>query len=154
MFFRRLFYALSAMALAACGTLQVGIEPSTPTTIHIPSTVTQSSVAPAPTPLSTAVPPPVRINFPTGSTTFTFTTRLNQGVPERYVLQILASQKMMISTSGNATIEVLDAQNQLLTPTSAEANLWQGTIPETGDYMIVLDGDGLITVTINIPPLG
>ncbi len=154
MFFRRLFLALSAMILTACGTLQVGIEPATPHPVSVPTlTATKPVLSPAPDPTGTAEPP-VRINFPSGGTNFTFTTRLGAGVPERYVLQILAMQKMTITTSAAATIQVFDAQNRLVAPASASPTLWQGTLPQTGDYMIMLQGIGLNSVSIDIPPPG
>lgn len=153
MSFRRIVFALGAIALAACGTLQVGIEPPTPQAAPPSPTATSSSASPA-TAVTLTVGPPERITFPVGSTTFTFTTRLNPGAAERYVLQILAMQKMTVTTSSNAAVQVFDAQSHLLAPASTGPNLWQGVIPETGDYIIVLQGNGLLTVSINIPPLG
>ncbi len=171
---RSLFFILFAFGLVGCGTLQVGIEPnatSVPPATAFPtstaraigvtptdtiSTPTQVVSTPAPTPATGPSPSsaPVRINFPVGGTNFSFPTRLTKGVPERYILQVMAQQKMTITTSRNVTIEVLDAHGAPLTATSSTAGQWQGTMPQTADYIIVLRGDGFISVSIDIPPPG
>lgn len=163
--------AMLVAGFAGCGTLEVGIETtpmptpsvqsaatptlagtSTPfiTPTHLPATFTPTQATAAPSPTAAAE----RITFPVGGTTFDFTTRLAAGVEQRYILQILAQQRMSITTGSNVTIRVLDANNKIVPPTSSSPGLWQGTIPQTGDYTIVLVGQGFVTVTIEIPPLG
>jgi hypothetical protein len=154
-------------ALVGCGTLQVGIE-STPTpgqaakstatpTNSVVITATRPSVSPTPTettPLATVTAAPERITFPVGGTSFTFETKLVEGVPQRYVLHILAQQKMSITSSSNVTMTVLDAQDNPLPASASSPGQWQATVPQTGDYVVELLGQGLVAVTINIPPSG
>jgi hypothetical protein len=172
MILRSLLFALVVVGLTACGTLQVGIESASPRAPVASVTATHTSAPPptrsvlAATATEAAAPratpaagpsrtrPAERINFPVGGTNFTFTTRLDEGVPQRYVLQVLAQQKMTITTSRNVTVEVLDAQDNSLKPSSAAPGQWQGTIPQTGDYILVLRVEGFITVSIDIPPPG
>ncbi len=156
MFFRSLFLAFGLLSLTACGTLEVGVEPVTqpaPLVATWTASATQEPAVPAVTATGTARPPE-RINFPVGGTNFTFTTRLDPVVPERYILQILTQQKMTITSSPNVTIEVFNAENKLVAATTSGPGTWEGIIPQTGDYVIVLHGDGFITVTIAIPPAG
>jgi hypothetical protein len=161
-------------ALAGCGTLEVGIE-STPTpapTVQSTATATPTATAtgtaaltptlpasPIPSrtasaPQSTATSEPDRITFPVGGNTFTFTARLTKGEAQRFILRILAQQTMSITTASTVTVTVFNARNNPLQPTASSPGQWQGTIPETGDYVIVLLGQGLVTVTIEIPPPG
>ncbi len=155
MILRFFSFVLLACALGACGTFEIGVEPPAtpvraPATLIAIATQAQSSAVPD---IATATPrPPERINFPVGGTNFTFTTHLDKSVPDRYVLQVLAQQKMTITSSTNVTIEVFDTNNKLVGATTAAPGQWVGTIPQTGDYLIVLHGDGFITVTIAIPP--
>jgi hypothetical protein len=157
--------------LSGCGTLEVGIETSptpaptaqntatptatatstaTPESTRIPAPASPTLTEPAPGPTATAAPD--RITFPVGGNAFTFTARLIKGEPQRYILRILAQQKMSITTGSNVTITVLTSDNSYLQPSVSSPGQWQGTLPETGDYIIVLVGQGLVTVTIDIPP--
>jgi hypothetical protein len=166
-----LLYVMILFALSGCGTLEVGIETSptpaptaqststpiaTATPIAPPeSTRTPVPVSPTatePAPVPTETPAPDRITFPVGGNTFAFTARLVRGEPQRYVLRILAQQTMSITTGSNVTITVLTGDNNFLQPSVSSPGLWQGTLPQTGDYTIVLLGQGLVTVTIEIPP--
>ena len=152
----------------ACGTLEVGIErAATPTralatsepspTARPSSTVTTApTTAPTSVATATAVLPASRerITFEPGSTVYTLTVNLTRGVAKAYVLTILAQQQMTVTANGDATIVVLDPQNRPVVPVSARLGQWVGVMPQTGDYAIVLQGDGAFTVSINIPPPG
>jgi hypothetical protein len=164
---RVVFFVALLCALAGCGTLEVGIEstatplPSakstataTGTAVNTPTKVLVSPTQTESAPAATATSAPERITFPVNGTTFAFTTKLTDGVAQRYILLILAQQKMSITTGSNVTVTVLDARNNPLQPSASSPGQWQGTIPQTGDYIIVLFGQGLVTVTINIPPPG
>lgn len=159
--------------LAGCGTLEVGVEsgatpsptaantatatPSATATAVVVRTSTSSPASPSPTqraPEATATPAPDRITFPVGGNAFVFTAKLLRGEPQRYVLRILAGQTMSITTGSNVTVTVLDAGNNPLQPSLSSPGKWQGAIPQTGDYIVVLLGQGLVTVTIEIPPPG
>ncbi len=141
--------------LAGCGTLQFGVEASStraPVPTATETLVTQTASA-SPTSTAPATSTPIRVTFPTGSTEYTFTTELAAGRPRGYVLQIRAQQKMTISASPQADITVFDPQNQVVQGT-AKPGEWQGTLPQTADYVVLLEGLGLTTVRITIPPSG
>lgn len=154
-------------ALAGCGTLEVGIErtptpvqatetrpTATHTTVITPTRVVASPIPTETAPPETATASPERITFPVGGTTFTFTTKLIKGVPQRYILHVLAQQEMSITSSINVTITVLDSQGNPLEASTVSPGQWRGTVPQTGDYIFELLGQGLVTVTINIPAPG
>lgn len=167
-----IFCVVFVSVLAGCGTLEVGIEgsPTPAPTVQSTataaaatatplSTVTRLPASPSPTltepaPGPTATPAPDRITFPVGGNTFTFNARLTKGEAQRFILRILAQQKMTITTGSNVTVTVYDDANELLQPSASSPGQWQGTIPQTGDYVIVLLGQGFVTVTIEIPPPG
>ncbi len=166
--FRWLVSLFAVVLMMACGTLEVGIErAATPTralatsepvqTAQPSSTATTAPTA-APTSVATAtlVLPATRerITFGAGSTVYAFTVNLTRGTPQAYVLTILAQQHMDVTANGDVTIIVLDRQNKLVMPTSAQPGQWAGVMPQTGDYIIVLQGDGSFDVSISIPPLG
>jgi predicted permease len=165
----RWFALLFAVILAmACGTLEVGIErAATPTRALAtrasspsaqPSSTTTRAPTAAPTPVATAtlILPATRerITFGAGSTDYAFAVNLTSGMPQAYVLTILAQQHMDVTANGAVTIIVLDRQNKPVVPTSLQPGQWAGVIPQTGDYTIVLQGAGVFNVSINIPPLG
>lgn len=60
---------------------------------------------------------------------------------------------MYITATNNVRILVLDTQNNRMTPTVVDVGQWVITIPQTGDYTVVLYGEGQTQVTIYIPPL-
>ena len=61
---------------------------------------------------------------------------------------------MDITANGDVTIVVFDRQNKPVVPTSAQLGQWAGVMPQTGDYTIVLQGNGAFDISIDIPPLG
>ena len=165
---RWLLFLFAVVLAMACGTLEVGIErAATPTRALATSepaptarpslaATTAPTAAPTSAPTATLVPSAARerITFEPGSTVYTFTVNLTRGVAKAYVLTILAQQQMTVTANGDATIVVLDPQNRPVVPVSARLGQWVGVMPQTGDYAIVLQGDGAFTVSINIPPPG
>jgi photosystem II stability/assembly factor-like uncharacterized protein len=109
-------------------------------------------------PLPGQPPPPVpsalqRINFPPGATSATVTANLMPGIPQGYILRAQAGQQMAIAASGNATLALLDPQDNPLPPASFMPGQWEFALPQTGDYIIALLGRGQVTVTVSISPL-
>jgi hypothetical protein len=99
-----------------------------------------------------ALPAPQRINLPPGSTSVTFPTSLVRGVPQSYVLHILAQQQLLVTTDNDvATLDVLSPGGNLLPPTYEQPGNWEFSAPETGDYTLVFAGQGPLTPTITIP---
>jgi hypothetical protein len=95
-----------------------------------------------------------RINFAPGNASTTFTTNLAAGAAQGYVLQVLGGQQLYVSATGNATVGVLDPSDiPMAIQRAGRPGLWIVGIPVTGDYTVVVYGDGVSTVTIYVPPL-
>lgn len=155
-----------SLSVLACGTLEIGIEQSV---APAPSATMQAAALSAPvfatpsatpTAASTHAPTlaapttPERILFGPGDTSYIFSVNLTSGVPKTYLLQIQARQQMTVTTTTNVTITVLAAQDKPVTPTTAQPGQWAGTVPASGQYRLVLLGEGPAMITVNIPPGG
>lgn len=112
-------------------------------------------------PLDSSPEPPVplpsysqRIRFAPGSSWFYFNANLANGLPAGYLLGISAGQLLEVQTEGNVTAAVLDPYGSELIPVMTHPFDWVFSIPQTGDYTLLLLGSGPISITINIPPLG
>ncbi|HEY8477485.1 MAG TPA: hypothetical protein VIN09_11530 [Chloroflexota bacterium] len=101
-------------------------------------------------------PPPSaeRISFVPGSTSHTATVELRRGEPKALVLNVMGGQRMTVSADGGVRIAVFDAEQRLVAPESTGPGRWEGTVPGTGDYLVVIEGEGRAEVTITIPPRG
>lgn len=103
-----------------------------------------------------AVPLPFytpRISFALGTTGLSFGQDLAQGSPAGYLLGISAQQQLTVTTRGNMTAALLDDHGDALLPSILAAGQWQFSIPQTGDYTLVLLGSGPEFLSINIPPV-
>jgi hypothetical protein len=102
-----------------------------------------------------APPAPQRIDFAPGATSATATADLAPGVPAAYVLNVAVGQRMFVAAQGegDATPTLLSPGGSSLPPLSSTPGLWQFDLPEVGDYTILLDGQGPVTLTVTVPPL-
>lgn len=95
-----------------------------------------------------------QIRFAPGATGATVDTVLSENTAQGFVLGIGARQSLFVFASGNSSLTLLDPQGRLLTPVSVDPG---GTvayaIPFSGDYTIVLRGNGPVSLVIEIPPL-
>lgn len=105
---------------------------------------------PAPVPLPATLQ---RINFAPGATSATVTANLTRGIPQGYILRAQAGQQMAIAASGNATLALLDPEDNPMPPASFTPGHWEFALPQTGDYIIALLGRGQVTLTVSISPL-
>ena len=101
-----------------------------------------------------------RILFPRGSTSATMTGQLNSSGSHQYVLEAQSGQTMNISTTfaeGTAVLVVWGADGNVLLSDHAESSAFQGILPTTQDYYILVkgrpDGSTSYTMTVTIPPL-
>jgi heat shock protein HslJ len=101
-----------------------------------------------------------RILFPRGSTSATVAGQLDASGSHQYVLEAQAGQTMNISTTlteGTAVLVVWGADGNVLLSDHAESSAFQGILPTTQDYYILVkgrpDGGTSYTMTVTIPPL-
>lgn len=109
-----------------------------------------------PSPPSTITTPAERIQFAPGTASYEFTTTLAPGIPRSYVLRILAGQVLYISvlSEKEVSVAVLGPEGTALPVTrTGRPGGWSVDIPRTGDYTLVLQGEGEAKVTVYIPPL-
>jgi photosystem II stability/assembly factor-like uncharacterized protein len=112
------------------------------------------SPLPAQTPAPVPLPATLQgINFGPGATSATVTANLAPGIPQGYMLRAQAGQQMAIAASGNATLALLDPGDNPLPPASFAPGHWEFALPQTGDYIIALLGQGQVTLTVSISPL-
>lgn len=95
-----------------------------------------------------------RINFEPGTTAYTFSTALDQGVSQRYVFGVAASQVLYVIKSGNASVQVFDPQGSPLSAAIIQPGPWGVAIHQTGDHSLELLGQGIVSLTLYVPPLG
>lgn len=115
--------------------------------IYIPP-LTGNQTRPAPVPgfLQT-------IRFQLGESSTSFRVNAIGGMPIAYTLNALAGQQMMVMSNGGATFTLLAPDQNLVPSDPAPANQWSFSLPQIGDYTLILQGSGPVDVTIRIPPL-
>ena len=130
--------------LAACGS---GAGPPTPTPIMLPSPTAMNT--PTPTPAVTPTFTPQRVTFPKGATSVTLPAQINTTTAAAYVLYVLQGQTMTVRVKPAVNIVILGTHSQALTSASGAL---QYKIPQSGDYTVVVMGEGNVSVEISIPP--
>jgi len=99
--------------------------------------------------------PITRIQFAPGNASYEFTTVLTAGTPQGYVLRVMAGQRIYVSALGEHEITVVvmgPGSVPLPTIRGGRPGQWYADVLTTGDYTVVLSGEGEAYVTIFIPP--
>lgn len=98
-----------------------------------------------------------RIEFASGATSATVTGQLKAFGSDQYVLRALAGQTMSINlafTEGRAILVVWGADGDVLLSDHADASSFQGVLPTTQDYYIMVkgrpDGNTMYSMTVTI----
>lgn len=111
---------------------------------------------PQQTPPGPITPPrnTTQINLPNGNASATFSTTLTALQTQGYLLKLQKGQQLYITASGNATVGVLDPNGSALAIDHPNnSTIWSLAIPLSGNYTIVISGNGSTTVTVFSPPL-
>jgi hypothetical protein len=114
--------------------------------------------------LTVRIPPAAagakRIEFATGATSATATGQLGPSGADQYVVHASAGQTMTVDltfTEGNAILVVWGADGSVLLTDHPEVSHFEGVLPSTQDYFIMVKGQpgGSTTynMTVTIPPL-
>ena len=95
-----------------------------------------------------------RVRFPAGGTSATLEPTLTRGSPMGYVMGIGAGQRLWVTAPlGDMGFWVLDPSGKTLSPIVPQtARSAEYAIPRTGDYTLVLNGEGPVQVVVDIPP--
>jgi heat shock protein HslJ len=117
-----------------------------------PAPTTQATGTPAPTPT------PERIEFAAGATSATVSGDLEPGGSHRYVLRALEGQNMSVELSfseGQAILAIWGEDGTVLISDHAGASHFEGVLPATQDYYIVVigtpDGETDYSMKVTIP---
>jgi hypothetical protein len=95
-----------------------------------------------------------RVQFRRGSSSATVQGKVSIALPDQYLVGARAGQVMSVQlTSPQKSVRFLVMSPQSTSLIADNARTWTGTLPETGDYYIIVDGDergGTYTMTISI----
>lgn len=99
-----------------------------------------------------------RIRFAPGGTSTEFTVQLSWYEPRCYILWARRGQQMFITAVGHEErpfIAVFGPALRFMRLSRIEGmeRHWVVSLPQTGDYRVILTGQGETWVTIEIPPL-
>jgi hypothetical protein len=95
-----------------------------------------------------------RVQFRRGSSSATVQGKVSIAFPDTLLVGARAGQVMTVKlTSAQKSVRFLVMSPQSTSLLADNARTWTGTLPETGDYHIIVDGDergGTYTMTISI----
>ncbi|RPJ51248.1 MAG: hypothetical protein EHM21_03160 [Chloroflexi bacterium] len=136
--------------LSQAGTYFIALQGSGPVvmSVYIPAAnANQNVAAPVPAQLQP-------VQFQPGATSTSFSVNTTAGTPLGYTLNVQAGQRMTVTTSGNATITLLAPDKVTLVPSAPmPTHQWQFNLTQSGNYVLIILGNGPVTVNISIPPL-
>lgn len=113
-------------------------KPAAATSVAPTLAPTASATAPAPT-----IIPATRINFLSGATTGVVSGPIFPGQTVSYVLQAAQGEPMLVhvdSAQSDVTVAVRTQGGTSLLGAAPRTTFWQGTLPQTEDYIITLYG--------------
>jgi hypothetical protein len=145
----------AATATASPSSQPIQIPTVTPTAPGAATTaVATATLAPAPPPTRLPLPAArTRIRFAAGATSYTLRTTLVPGVTQGWVMGIQGGQRVVVSLTGDAVVELLDPADSPLPIVARDTGTWTFRVPTTDDYTLLAAGSGPATITIVIPPL-
>lgn len=95
-----------------------------------------------------------RVQFSRGSSSARVQGKVSIALPDQYLVGARAGQVMSVQlTSPQKSVRFLVMSPKSTSLIADNARTWTGTLPETGDYHIIVDGDergGTYTMTITI----
>ncbi|HKS10790.1 MAG TPA: hypothetical protein VJS13_14660 [Pyrinomonadaceae bacterium] len=95
-----------------------------------------------------------RVQFSRGSSSATVQGKVSIALPDQYLVGARAGQVMSVQlTSPQKSVRFMVSSPQSTSLIADNARSWTGTLPETGDYHIIVDGDergGTYSMTISI----
>lgn len=95
-----------------------------------------------------------RVQFKRGSSSATVSGKVSIALPDQYLVGARAGQVMSVQlTSAQKSVRFVVMSPKSTSLLADNARTWTGTLPETGDYHIIIDGDergGTYTMTISI----
>ena len=94
-----------------------------------------------------------RVQFKRGSSSATLQGKVSIAMPDTYVVGARAGQVMTVQLTAPRKSVSFTVMSQATSTLADNTRNWTGTLPENGDYIIIVDGDergGIYTMTISI----
>ena len=95
-----------------------------------------------------------RVQFKRGTSSTTLQGRASLTMPDTYIVGARAGQVMTVTlTAVSRSVTFMLMTARTTTSLADNTKSWSGTLPETGDYLIVVEGDekgGTYSITISI----
>jgi hypothetical protein len=95
-----------------------------------------------------------RVQFKRGTSSTTLQGRASMTLPDTYVVGARAGQTITVTlTAPRSSVTFMLMTARTTDSLANDTRSWTGTLPETGDYIIVVDGDekgGMYSMTITI----
>jgi len=95
-----------------------------------------------------------RVQFKRGSSSATVTGKVSIALPDQYLVGARAGQVMSVQlTSPQKSVRFMVMTSKTTDLLADNVRTWTGTLPETGDYHIIVDGDekaSTYTLTVTI----
>ncbi|HEX8918275.1 MAG TPA: NBR1-Ig-like domain-containing protein [Chloroflexota bacterium] len=88
-----------------------------------------------------------------GDTTTSFNTAVTPQGPQGYTLRVLAGQQIQVTATGNVSAGILGVDDYPLPMHIDASGATVASVPATGDYTVVIYGNGPTSVHITVPPL-
>ncbi len=114
-------------------------------------------VSPPPLPSPGSLPLPASrqaVQFPAGASSYSLVTNLGSNQTVAYQVYALAGQRLYLTTDGNVFVQVYGPNLNALTGVLTPINPYALPLNQTGNYYMVLQGSGPVTVSLYIPPAG
>ena len=88
-----------------------------------------------------------RLQFKRGSSTTTVQGKVSIALPDTFLLGARAGQVMTVQlTAPRKAVNFMVMSSKTTTLLASNTRSWSGTLPETGDYHIIVDGDAKATI--------
>lgn len=84
-----------------------------------------------------------RLQFQRGASSITVRSRVSLALPDTFVIGARAGQTMSVQlTAPSKSVKFMLMTSKTTTSLADNTRSWTGTLPETGDYIILVEGDG------------
>jgi hypothetical protein len=122
-----------------------------------PATQTPQQVSPSPLPASQTTPLSTPVEMAPGATSVSLDSSVANRGRSNYQVNAQAGQfllAMLTSPNSNLFLQIQAPDGTVLVPSSQELNFWQGTLPQSGNYIVSVistRGDANFNLIITIP---
>lgn len=92
-----------------------------------------------------------RVQFSRGTISKILQGKLYKGEEKCYKLRINAGQKLIVNINQNFDIRIVAPGGEVIAPEFISEGKWIGELPISGDYLMIVKGNGNYTIQVTIP---